>query len=331
MNTKLIIILAIFLTLDVSAGDSLNNFPTDIRYYTVQIKSFPYEERAQAYELFESLRDKNYPVYHQLREVNNKHFIAIRVGIFLEISQAKLYAKQFREKEGFEYFIDYANILVDNYNNLFFIITTPQSIYYWDGKISKEIYDKKVREKARISPNGKDVVFSSNHQIFKINIQTNTLTKLKGENNGSDSLISPIPSWSPDGNYIAYLMYNAWELGTSLWIMKKDGSDDRCLISYDESSQYCVKNYKWHPTENTLFYIFGFAFGTASVGGNIHMTDLSGNNHPVIEVKPKAREEIYRKFRIVGDTLYYKKAHFFDDQYMRREYRLYKFLLNNIK
>ena len=103
MSIMLSIILVLFSWLNVFANDCLNKFPTDIRYYTVQIKSFPYEKQNQAYGLFESLREKNYPVYHVRREVDNKYYIAIRVGIFREVSQAKLYAKQFREKEGFEY------------------------------------------------------------------------------------------------------------------------------------------------------------------------------------------------------------------------------------
>ena len=86
----------------------------------------------------------------------------------------------------------------------------------------------------------------------------------------------------------------------------------------------------WSPIENNIFYVFGYTFGTLSIGGDIYLADLEGNSSSVVVVDRDNKEEVYRNFRIAGDTLYYKVVHHLDDQYMKREFSLRKFSLSDL-
>jgi hypothetical protein len=320
---------AFFFTHSAYSGDNLDAFPTDVQYYTIQIKSVPYDDRDQAYDLGRVLREKNYPVYYRVKRINRQLFVRVRVGAFNSVSTADSFAEILKSKEGFEYFIDNLDVFVDTYKDRFFIFTTPQSIFYWNGEKTIELYDEPPLDNARISPDGKDIVFSIPHKIIKVNIDSKDVSILREDVKTPDELVRPEACWSPDGMYIAFLMYNEWEMKTELWVMDRDGSSARCLIPYDASKQYSVKSYLWSPVENKIFYVFGAAYGTSSVGGDIYQTDLEGNIRPVAIADRKDRAEVYRNFRIAGDTLYYKVVHYLDDQYMNREFLLRKISIND--
>jgi len=194
------------------------------------------------------------------------------------------------------------------------------------------LYDEPYNHAARISPDGKEIVFSDNHnKILKLNIETKAVSVLRETREASDELLEPKPGWSPDGRYIAYLRNNGWELPGSIWIMQADGTGDRCLVPCCElKKEYSTKNFLWHPEENKIFYVYGYTYGTVSVGGNIYLTDLNANKRIIVAADTEKREEIYSEFRVVGDKLYYKVAHF-SVNYEQTEYTLHHIDIKNIE
>lgn len=324
---NILIYINLFMTIPLFAGNDLSTFPTDDKYYTIQIKSFLAKEREKAEQFVDSLWVKNYLAYSTYKTIKGLGYLRVRIGIFKELSKAKEYAEKLKNKEGFDYFIDFADVFIDNYKDQFLIITTLNGIIYQDKNKFYELYN--TGRRAKISPDGNFIVFSTVNKICKQNINTKVVSVLK-QTNIEDELRSPRASWSPDSKYIAYLRYNGWEMHTELWLMNSDVSSDRCLIPYAKKRQYSVKNFLWHPEKNKIFYIFGPTFGTLTVGGNLFLTDLQGSVRPVIEVDLKKNEEIYREFRIVDGTIYYKVCRS-DDQFIHRVFTLHKTYIKSIE
>lgn len=324
---KILCIIFFILPLFVFADDKLSSFPTDEKYYTVQINSFPWKERDKAVELYELLKKKNYLVYHKHKYINGNSYARVRVEIFKNLSDAKLFAEEFKEKEGIDYFIDVADVIVEDFNNQFLIITTPQAIIY---KTKNNFYELCKGSQTEISPDGKQIVFVGRQGISILNIETKKIKVIKKFDFDSDDARSLEPKWSPDGKYIAYLVKNNWELHTELWVINSDGTNNICFIPYDKKKQLKVKYHLWHPKTNKIFYSFGQTFGTITVGGNIYLADLGGAAELFIKSNTKNREEIYKEFRIVDELLYFKVAHF-DESFNQREYILNKKFIGNIK
>ena len=54
----------------------------------------------------------------------------------------------------------------------------------------------------------------------------------------------------------------------------------------------------------------GPTYGTISVGGDLRATDLAGRREVLVATDPHGDSEVARDFRIVGDRLHYRIAHF---------------------
>lgn len=83
---------------------------------------------------------------------------------------------------------------------------------------------------ARISPKFNELIFVGKgipgDQIYRINIDQTNLVKL------SDSFIAGFPDWSSDGERIIFVQkMNSIEEPDAIWVMNRDGSEKRKLIS----------------------------------------------------------------------------------------------------
>jgi WD40 repeat protein len=330
--SQIFIIIVLCFSNQLYPGNDPNKYDSDIKYYTIQIKSFPPEERDDAQKLYEQLKNKGYLVYTSEKHFEGKNYTRIRIEFFIKYSDAKDFAEKLKKLEGYDYFIDYADVLVENYNNQFLIINLLRSIIYKDNVKHLELYNGQYNRKAKISPNGKMIVFADGRsKIFKLNINTKNLVILKETERLSDELFNPDPFWSPDGKYIAFLKYHSFEYPASLWIMDADGGNEKCIVPCCKiKKEHSVKSFQWHPSGKYILFSNGYTMGTVSVGGDIYITDLDGKVSLVAEADIKRRQEIFSEFRIVGDTLYYKVAHF-DESFNQREYILNKKYIGNIK
>ncbi len=80
------------------------------------------------------------------------------------------------------------------------------------------------------SPDGSRIAFSSmrdgNLEIYVVNADGSGLTRLTDQAEFDD-----FPVWSPDGQFIAYQKHRQDGGGTSIWIMRSDGTDPYELVS----------------------------------------------------------------------------------------------------
>lgn len=333
--SQICIIIVLYFSNQLYAGDDPARYDFDdpeIDYYTIQVGLFPTEEDSLAQQLYETLKNKGYLVYKSRTDINRNPYTQIRIEFFRQYSDADEFAEKIKKTEGYDCYAAYANAIIDNYKNQFSIINLPKLIIYKDSLKYYELYQGEYERKVYISHDGKMILFSDGRsKIMKINIKTKNLFVLKDADQHSYGLSNPEPNWSPDGNSIAFLKNHGFESPASLWIMDADGSNEKCIVPCCKiEKDHSVKSFQWHPSGKYILFSNGYTMGTVSVGGDIYITDLNGNVSLVAEADIKKRQEVFRVFRIVGDTLYYKVAHF-DDKYMNREYILNKKFIGNIK
>ena len=124
-----------------------------------------------------------------------------------------------------------------------------------------------METKAAASPTANEIVFYYQKKIIKVNVKTHQAFILK-QAELIEGLNCSAPKFSFDGKYIAYMDSYTWEIPTKLWVMHADGGNDRCIVD-NIGTQNKVKNFLWHPSENKIYFIYGYAYGAMDKGGSI--------------------------------------------------------------
>jgi TolB protein len=77
-------------------------------------------------------------------------------------------------------------------------------------------------------------------EVYVVNINGTGLKQLTD----SGGYVSGLPTWSPDGRYIAFVSDrgNQW----AIWAMKSDGSDERKLFDLGGTSNW-AERISWAP------------------------------------------------------------------------------------
>jgi len=296
------------------ALSALPHFPAERadRFYTVQILATSIENRQALLSIHDSLREKGRLVYYYPKRVNGRRYWRLRTGIFEQAAQAGTYAEMLK-KEGFECFVARADVAVTTFKDRFRIVTTPSGIWLAQGSSARELYAP-AREQIdlgytapRISPDGTAIAFYADRRIVRVTLETGAVQILR-EAASDDDLFHSVVRWSPDGRYIGYLDVAEWELPTRLWIMRADGTENRCLVG-DETCQTKVKSFEWHPYKNRFFYVSGPTYGTVSLGGHLCCIDLDGTRRTLVEAELRGGIEVLAEFRIASGLLEYRIAH----------------------
>lgn len=291
-------------------------------YYTVQVLAAPVENSDAFLRVYESLRTKGYLAHYCRAQVGERSYLRLRVGVFASRPEAVACAGQLRTTEGLDGFVTGADVAVDVFKDQFLVATTPSGIWL-RGASARELYrftplKGEIEPRiARISPRGDAVAFYDENRIVTIALGTGAVKVLR-QGTLEDGLWSSSVRWSPDGRFLAYLDDATWESPARLWVMRADGTENRCLVS-DDSRQTKVKSFLWHPRQNRIFYILGPTYGTVSVGGSLWCTDLQGNRRRVVTAGVNETVEVYHQFHIAGNVLSYTLAHF-DENVEVREY-----------
>lgn len=292
-------------------------------YYTVQILSVPAAGRSRVLEIYEALKAKGHLVYCRNAYVHERIYVRLRAGAFKDRQEAHAYAETLREQEGFDGFVAQANLSVESFGQAFDIVATPNDIWFQSDTSLRLLYHFGAAEAAatrtavRICPAGRDIVFSHDNKILKVNVQTAAVTVLK-QGQGEEALFESLLAFSPDGRHIAYLDKAGWELPTSLWVMRSDGSEDRRLVG-DATGRTRVKGLQWHPHKDELFYVSGLTYGTVSVGGSLYRVDLGGRKELLVSACTTERTEVCSDFHIADGQVHYRLAHF-DADYQVKAY-----------
>lgn len=311
MTTNAAIAIAVHATM--VALSALPHFPAerDDRFYTVQILATSEENRQTLLSIHESLREKGRLVYHYPKRINGRRYWRLRTGVFEQAAQAKVYAETLK-KEGFDGFVARADVAVTAFKDRFRIVTTPGGIWLAQGSSAKELYAPREQidieyATPRISPDGAAIAFYADRRIVRVTLETGAVQVLR-EAASDDDLFHSVVRWSPDGRSIAYLDLAEWELPTRLWIMRADGTENRCLIG-DETRQTRVKSFEWHPYKNRVFYVSGPTYGTVSLGGTLCCIDLDGTRRTLVEAELSRGIEVLAEFRIANGLLEYRIVH----------------------
>lgn len=300
-------------------------------YYTVQLQAAPADRRDRVFQAYDNLKAKGYLVYCRSAYVHEQAYIRLRTGYFNDRDQAQVHAEALRVSEGFDGFVVRANLRVASFGDAFDIITTPNDIWFRSEAALRLLYHFETIEMATtcsavaICPAGQSIALACDNNILRIDLPSGDVTVLK-QGPSEDALFESTLAWSPDGRYIAYLDKAGWEVPTSLWVMRCDGDNDRLLVG-DATGRTRVKSLQWHPHKDELFYVSGPTHGTISVGGSLVRVDLYGRRETVVPACPTERTELCSTFRIVGDEVHYRLAHF-DADYLEIEYTPQKILLN---
>lgn|GEM_PF-533525 len=300
---------------------AIPHFPAERadRFYTVQILATPPENRRAMLSVYESLRAKGHLVYHCPKRVGGRPFLRLRAGVFERIDEAQAYAEELRKKEGFDGFAARAEVTVGRFKDRFRIVTTPSGIWHTSGVAVKRLLYAPARDEIdlehtvpQISPDGRALVFYADNRIVRISLDTGEVRVLRQSPSDTDGLLNSVVRWSPDGRYIAYLDAAEWELPTRLWIMRSDGSENRCLLA-DGTGRTKVKSFQWHPHENRIYCVVGPTHGTVSMGGSLDCLDLDGTCKTIVEANLNEGTEVLSEFRIVEGSLHYYLAHYETD------------------
>ncbi len=292
----------------------------EMEYFSIQVASFPLSEKEQSLQLYKKLKDQGYFVFLTKFRPRSKSqaFIRVRIGRFHKYKDAKKFSIKL-QREGFECFINNQKFIIDAKGNRT-VIKTPSGIWLYENNSYRELYtiipslfDQNIDSyytQPFISPKGDKVSFEYDGKIIVINIDNNKQLVFKGH------IANSFPQISPSGDYIAYINDNLWESWSSLWVIKNDRSKT-CLVDVMKmSGENAVKNFRWHPQKDIIFFVMGFATGTVTVGGSIYAVDMNGNKCLLISANKKNREEIADEFYISNNLLYYKVAQY-DEGYMK--------------
>lgn len=304
-------------TLVGAQGPDVSDAADAGRRYTVQIQSVPAARIDHALRTYEDLKAKGHLVYYGHAYVHEGGYIRLRAGFFGNRDAAEAYADTLRQKEGFDGFVTQANLAVASFGEAFDIVTTPNDLWLLSQGSLRPLYRFDSIEAAAtcstiaIGPAGRAVAFACDNRILRIDLDSSTATTL-AQGQSEDALFRCTLAWSPDGRHIAYLDRVGWELTTRLWIMSSGGGANRCLAG-DDTGRTRVKSFRWHPSRLELFYISGPTHGTVSVGGSLYRVNLQGRRDLLVPACLAERTEVCSQFRIAGDEIHYRIAHFDPD------------------
>lgn len=151
-----------------------------------------------------------------------------------------------------------------------------------DSKITKfEVYDK-----FSLSSNSNLIAFSRQYDISIYNLENN---KIKTLISYSDSLSVYSPVFSPDDNYIAYMLrHNQWEANSNppyyykIMIINIDGTEITELVNLPIEENITTPYVEWAPRGDKLAYNYGSKISTNSQS---RLFIINADGTDLIEIK----------------------------------------------
>ncbi len=323
--------LAIAMTLVAATGVDAGTAPVAETLYSIQVRAVPLARKADGLATYRTLRDKGYLVYHYAAEVDGKSWLRIAVGAFRSTDDAAAFGRDFTATEGTDHFVARAPVRIVAAAGGAFVVT-PSALWTRAGRSAREVFvfDDPPPEgfaapggvRLVPSPDRTSVAFQYGMRVYAVRLGDDKAAQLTagGPYFGADHDYGPTPRWSPSGRYVAFHDFTEWEVKTSLWVARADGSETRALVDNQrKDSQNAVKDFVWHPTEDRIIYVDGYAYGTVSVGGAIRAVDMAGQIVTVLDNDRKARQELAGPLRVADGHLHYRIVQF-DANYDRRSY-----------
>jgi hypothetical protein len=293
----------------------------DRKISSIQAAVFAEQSKAAAIKFYNELKQDGELVYYERAKIGIRgNWIRVKIGIFENYEQAKISKNKLNQHLPQDAIISNDVLLIRDYRNDS-AIKTPNAIWAkLDGKyvecfdFSELIFDP-TRGNVRwddytqpfLSPDKKKILFEFDRKIYVVDILTSNRTIMDFKQNRPATfagIANSVPQQSPSGKYIGFIDANLWESYSHLWLYTADST----FKIIQASNENAVKNFRWHPNKDIIFYIFGHAFGTVSVGGDIYATDTNGNHVMLIESDKSKNEEITTDISINDEYLNYKIA-----------------------
>ncbi len=291
--------------------------------FTVQVASFPFSSAGLAFQLYEKLKNEGEFVYYQRVYLANRgSWVRVRMGLFQEYTQAARFKEEHLLEKSREALIVRDTLLVREYGEDL-AIRTPNAVWakldgkyieclnfghiLFDGVRNNDYWDDYTQP--FLSPSRKEILFEYGPKIFIMNLlngERDTLDFRANRPKGFSGIGNSLPQKSPSGEYLAFIDANVWESYSNLWL--HTGYSTFKVIEANNAN--CVKSFRWHPQKDIIFYVFGYATGTVSVGGDIYATDTKGNRVRLIESANSKDEEITVDISVDDDYLFYRIARY---------------------
>jgi hypothetical protein len=292
--------------------------PSSEIWYSVQAASFPLERQEAGYELIEKLLHQGRVVYAYRARIGDIWWMRVRIGVFANPGDAAEF-RAFLIDKGFEgAFVTKAPVHVENTDKEE-LITTPGGIWLRRGVCTSELFafdSGKLHTaglieetRALAAPCGGRAVFYYDGGLHLVNLETGQ-TSILLEGPRAPELYRSTPRWSPCSTWIGFMDFRAFEYTTGLWIIKPDGSAPKQVVD-NRSTDRAVKSFHWHPDKPLLLFVEGYAFGTVSIGGALHLADTAGTVETLVD--PGQGVEVHPDFYIDQGAIHYKLIQFSDD------------------
>lgn len=295
------------------------------KFYSIQVHAVPMAEIAAGLATYRALREKGYLAYTYRAQVDGEPRFRVAVGAFGGTEAAAAFGKFFSAREKLDHLVARAPVRIVVADGGDFVVT-PSALWTRRGAKVREVFTFsdpppeyfKVPGGIRLmpSPDRKAMAFQYGNQVYVARLGDDEAKWIAGSSDFSPEDISgPVPHWSPSGRYIAFHDYLEWEARTSLWVVRADGGELRTLIDNQTAeNQNAVKGFIWHPTEDRILFIDGYAWGTMAPGGDIRSVDMDGT----VTMKLAADNEAHRQFvgplTIRDGYLHYRMWEFEDDK-----------------
>lgn len=291
--------------------------------YSIQVASFPAQSKAAVLALYDSLKQYGELVYYEKVRIDKKgEWIRVKIGMFESYELAGALEGKLIHECRQDAFITKSTLLIRRFGDDF-AIKTPNALWAkLDGKFvecfnfgevlfytDKGYHNWADYTQPFFTPDKKQLIYEFDNKIYLTDTDSLTITILNIKNahyNRHIGIVNSVPQMSPSGKYIAFISDNLWESESHLWLYSKDST----YKIVNATSSLSVKNFRWHPQQDIIFYVFGFPFGTISVGGDIYATDTMGNQVKLIKSYQKINEEISMDIEIDEEYLYYKNVYF---------------------
>lgn len=291
--------------------------------YTVQIGSFPMTSKFAVIRLYEQLKKEGYPVFYRRIRIENGEWVRVKIGWFDTKPQAIAYRDSLLSQKYPEAFIVQDHLPIQTLGEKRCIVTPTDiwletaggktDLFHFDHNLiddNEENDDWNYYTQPFFAPSGDKVIFEYQSQIVTIQLENRLKTVLdlpKTESGDSICVHNSFPQESPLGHYLALIDNNLWEANSGLWLYARDSL--KVLIPAGKLvPTEAVKNFRWHPEKDLIFFINGFAMGTVTVGGDLYATDVHGNCMRLITGDKEKREEIAIDFTLDQQYLYYQIA-----------------------
>lgn len=300
-------------------------------WYSIQVQAVPLAEVQDAIATYRDLRDKGYLAYAYRVKIDGAPWVRVAVGVFGSRGAAAEFGSAFEAAEGREHFVTGAPVQVRAGTGDREFVVTPSALWIRGPGGARQVFPftADTPNAARLpadtlpalSPSGDSLAFVHDARVYVAPIDGSGVRALTDPGAPAVSPDADYPwqlGWSPSGQYVAFLDEAFWEHTIGLWVAHIDGGAVRCLAC-NRDGQSAVRWFVWHPEEDRVLFVEGFAMGTVAVGGGLFSGDVDGTIRTLIASEPghwKEYEEIAGPLRIEDGYLHFRRVRWLDDNFI---------------